>query len=41
MELFNLEDDPFEKKNIAGEQPELIIRMEAAIKDAHHPLPAQ
>ena len=41
MELFNLEDDPFEKKNIADEQPELITRMEAAIKDAHHPLPTQ
>ena len=41
MELFNLEDDPYEKKNIARERPELIAKMEAAIQKAHQPLPTQ
>ena len=41
MELFDLKADPFEMNNIATSHPGVIEQMEAAIKDAHIPLPSQ
>ena len=39
MEIFNLEEDPFETNNIASEHPEIVKKMEGYIKDAATPLP--
>lgn len=41
MELFDLNTDPFETKDIASSHPEIIKQMEAAIKESHVPLPTQ
>ena len=38
LELFNLAEDPFEKRDLAGSKPDLVAKMEAAIKEAHQPL---
>jgi len=41
LELFNLDDDPFEKQNVAGSNPNLVRTMEAIMAEAHEPLPGQ
>jgi len=41
MEIFNLQKDPFEKKNLAGQEKALVQRMEEIIREAHVPLPSQ
>ncbi len=41
LELFNLAQDPFEKRDLAGSKPDLVAKMEAVIKEAHRPLPTQ
>jgi arylsulfatase A-like enzyme len=41
LELFNLAQDPFEKKDLAGSNPDLVAKMEEGIKEAHQPLPTQ
>jgi len=41
LELFNLAQDPFEKRDLAGSKPDLVTKMEAVIKEAHRPLPTQ
>ena len=38
MQIFNLADDPFEKKNIAEDHPDIVTEMESLIKKAHMPL---
>lgn len=35
LELYNLRDDPAEKKNIAAENPEIIKNLEAQMRSAH------
>ena len=41
LEIFNLDEDPFEKKNIAKENPKIVAEMMAHIEEAHTPLPGQ
>ena len=38
MEVFNLDDDPFEKKDLAKSTPEIVSAMEAIMMAAHSPL---
>jgi arylsulfatase A-like enzyme len=37
VELYNLEEDPFEKKNVAEQYPDLATEMLALIKECHTP----
>jgi len=39
MEIFDLNADPFEKKDLASKRPELVQKMKAIIKQARVPLP--
>jgi arylsulfatase A-like enzyme len=39
MQLFNLKEDIGEKKNVAGQHPELVDAMRKIIEEAHTPLP--
>ena len=39
MEIFDLNADPFEKKDLASQRPELVQKMKAIIKQARVPLP--
>lgn len=41
MELFDLNNDPFEETNIAKKHPDIISQMESIEKDSHYPLPAK
>ncbi|MGJ8697455.1 MAG: arylsulfatase [Verrucomicrobiaceae bacterium] len=41
LELFNLEEDPFEKNDLAQKMPDKVKHMEALINKAHTPLPSQ
>jgi arylsulfatase A-like enzyme len=41
MEIYNLETDPYETKDLAKDKPELVAEMRAIIKEAHTPLPSQ
>ena len=41
LELFNLAEDPFEKRDLAGSKPDLVAKMEAVIKEARQPLSTQ
>ena len=41
MEIYNLETDPYETKDLAKEMPELVAEMKASIKEAHTPIPSQ
>ena len=38
LELFNLAEDPFEKRDLAIFKPDLVAKVEAVIKEAHQPL---
>ena len=38
LQLFDLNDDPFEKANIAADRPAQVKAMQAAMKAAHRPL---
>ncbi len=40
-ELFNLESDPYEKKNLSNSNPEIVSQMEQFMSEAHEPLPEQ
>lgn len=39
LELYNIEDDPFEQHNLAQEQPKLLKKLDAQMKKMHHPSP--
>ncbi|MHC4878167.1 MAG: arylsulfatase [Planctomycetota bacterium] len=39
LELFDLENDPFEKNNLAASRPELVDRMKSFMTAAHEPQP--
>ncbi len=39
MQVFNLDDDPFETEDLAGSNAEKVASMEAIMKAAHTPLP--
>jgi len=39
LELFNLAEDPFERKNLAEFSSEMVSKMEAIMQEAHRPLP--
>lgn len=39
LELYNLDDDPFETTDLADSRPEMVSNMEAIMKNAHSPLP--
>lgn len=41
LEIYDLGTDPFEKKNLAAEKPEIVKMMLAHIEEAHTPLPTQ
>ncbi|MDB2674026.1 arylsulfatase [Akkermansiaceae bacterium] len=41
LEIYNLKSDPFEKKNLAKEHPEIVSQMLGHIKAARTPLPSQ
>ena len=41
LELFNLAEDPYEKRDLAGVKPDLVAKMKAVIKEAHQPLHTQ
>jgi arylsulfatase A-like enzyme len=41
LELYNLENDPTERNNIAKQFPEVVSEIEALIKEAHVPLASQ
>jgi arylsulfatase A-like enzyme len=41
LEIYNLEEDPYEKIDLAKKMPEMVTKMEAIIKEAHTPLPTQ
>ncbi len=41
LELFNLAEDPFEKRDLAESKPDLVAKMEAVIKEARQPLSTQ
>lgn len=38
MEIFNLDDDPYEQNDLADKQPDIVQKMQAIIKEAHTPL---
>ena len=38
LELFNLAEDPFEKRDLAEFKPDWVAKVEAVIKEAHQPL---
>ena len=38
LELYDLAADPFEQRDLAGDKPELVARMEAILAEAHRPL---
>ena len=37
--LYNLKDDPFEKKDVAADHPDNVSEMKARIEKAMQPLP--
>ena len=41
LEIYDLSDDPFEKRNLAKDQPEIVKEMVAIIDKAHTPLAGQ
>jgi arylsulfatase A-like enzyme len=41
LEIYNLTDDPFEEKDLAKDQPEIVKEMVAIIDKAHTPLAGQ
>jgi len=41
LELFNLAEDPYEKRDLAEVKPDLVAKMKAVIKEAHQPLHTQ
>lgn len=41
LELYNLDEDPYEKNDLAKSHPEMEAKMEAMMEDAHTPLPTQ
>ncbi|MEC5128219.1 arylsulfatase [Verrucomicrobiales bacterium BCK34] len=41
MEIYDLENDPYEENNLASQRPELVSKMEEIIKEAHTPLSSQ
>ena len=41
LQLFDLEQDLGETKNIAAKYPEIVKRMEQIMVEAHQPLPAK
>jgi arylsulfatase A len=41
LQLFDLEKDLGETKNIAAQHPDIVKRMEAIMVEAHQPLPAK
>ena len=41
LEIYNLEEDPYEKNNLAQQKPEIVEDMLKIIKKAHTPLPQQ
>jgi len=41
IEIYNLEADPFEKRNLASNMPELVEEMKAIIDKSRSPLPGQ
>ncbi|MDF1739649.1 MAG: arylsulfatase [Verrucomicrobiales bacterium] len=41
MELYDLDEDPYEENNLASTLPDVIAEMEEIIKEAHTPLPSQ
>lgn len=41
LEIFNLEKDPFEEHNLAGERSDIVKEMQRIIGHAHSPLPTQ
>lgn len=38
IELYNLETDPAEAKNVAKKHPEIMAKIEGFMKEAHTPL---
>ncbi len=40
IELYDLEKDPYEKTDISAQHPEIVAKIKAVIKEAHHDLPA-
>ena len=41
LEIYDLANDPSEKKNLAKEKPEIVKTMLAHIQEARTPLPSQ
>jgi len=41
LELFDLEKDPFESRDLASQMPEKVSELEALMEEAHVPLPSQ
>ena len=41
MEIYDLENDPYEENNLASQRPELVSKMVEIIKEAHTPLSSQ
>ncbi|MHC4997074.1 MAG: sulfatase-like hydrolase/transferase [Planctomycetota bacterium] len=41
MEIFNLNQDPYEQNDLAAKMPERVAKMKAIMKEAHVPLPSQ
>lgn len=39
MEIFDLQEDPFEQQDLASSRPELVGELKAAMDEAHRPLP--
>ena len=38
MEIFNLEEDPYEQNDLAADMPEMVAEINAIIAVAHTPL---
>ena len=41
IELYDLEEDPYEENDLAASMPEKVEEMKKIIADAHVPLPTQ
>jgi arylsulfatase A-like enzyme len=41
IELYNLQDDIGESRNLAGKHPEILARLERLMNEAHHPLKSE
>ncbi len=41
MEIYDLDRDPFEQKNLASKLPDMVAKMTEIIEEAHTPLPSQ